>query len=272
MTKVNIYQIFYDDDTKAKLDPGFTPLDNTENLRPDWYEYLPIRECFLKQDLDDNDYFGVFSPKFFDKTGMSSADVHQALGTTNADVVSFSPWYAHICLHKNIFIQAESCHPGAMMICKEVFAKLGLTLNLENCVMSSEQAIFCNYFVAKVSLWRAWLQMAEKIYYLSEDRSSKIGTKLRQVTAYNNVTGAPMKIFILERLMSAILVANGLNADYKADLVTNKLGYDIINNNENLEVLGALDYCKKEYIKTCSNEFLQDFEMLRQEFMLIDCE
>lgn len=63
MPKVKIYQIYYNDATKGKLDLGYEPLDNTKNLRADWCEYIPIRRCFLSQEFEEDDYFGVFFTK-----------------------------------------------------------------------------------------------------------------------------------------------------------------------------------------------------------------
>lgn len=50
MTNLHIHQIFYSDDTRRTLDPGFIPLDNLANERPDWREYWPIRK-FLSFDI-----------------------------------------------------------------------------------------------------------------------------------------------------------------------------------------------------------------------------
>lgn len=149
MTNTHLYQIFYDDITKSKIDPGFHPLDNTENTRPDWYEYFPIKKCLSTIGVGDNEYVGIFSPKFFEKTGMSSYDVRKTLENSAADVISFSPWYAHLCLNRNIFIQADAFHPGAQDIFNEILPMLGISLDTDQCVMSSDQAILCNYFVAK---------------------------------------------------------------------------------------------------------------------------
>ncbi len=266
MNKVHIHQIFYNDETKSKLDPGFTPLDNTENLRPDWYEYFPIRECFLKQDLGENDYFGVFSPKFFDKTGMSSADVHQALETTNADVVSFSPWYAHIVLHENIFIQANKSHPGAVIVFREILPELGMKIDIENCVMSSEQSIFCNYFVAKKWVWFEWLKLAEKVYSIAESSVSSLGRKLRQETKYNNQSPVPMKVFVLERIIGSWLLSKSMSAYFAIDLKKCKLGYNINNDDLSIEVLSALDNLKKDFFKSGDLFFLDSYRDLRNEF------
>ena len=45
-SRVHAFQIFYNDATRAAVDPAFQPLDNSANERPDWYEYWPIRRFF----------------------------------------------------------------------------------------------------------------------------------------------------------------------------------------------------------------------------------
>lgn len=267
MPKVKIFQIYYNDMTKGKLDPGYKPLDNTKNLRADWCEYIPIRQCFLSQEFEEDDYFGVFSPKFYEKTGMSSNSVHQALKKTNADVVSFSPWYAHICLNRNLFIQSELNHPGSMSLFREIFPKLGIDINFINCVMSAKQAILCNYFVAKPKIWRKWLFMADNLFMLGEDANSLIGRKLRQVTTYNSEGGTPMKVFILERLIGAMLHHDNVHADFMTDLSSSILGYGLSNDADNLEILMMMDELKSNYIITGFAPYLKDYQDLRKEFI-----
>ena len=43
MSIIYAYQIYYSEQTRDALDPGFLPLDNLANPRPDWREYWPIR-------------------------------------------------------------------------------------------------------------------------------------------------------------------------------------------------------------------------------------
>lgn len=69
---LNIYQIFYDSETRNKILPGFIPLDNTSNLRPDWFEFLVILNFLNTNELKDDDWYGFLSPKFFEKTGINS--------------------------------------------------------------------------------------------------------------------------------------------------------------------------------------------------------
>jgi hypothetical protein len=55
---INVFQIFYDANTRKKLDPAFLPLDNSLAARPDWLEYWPIRTVLLNRSFADTDYVG----------------------------------------------------------------------------------------------------------------------------------------------------------------------------------------------------------------------
>ena len=70
-----IFQIYYNETTKNSNDKGFIQLDNSSNNRKDWSEYWPIRNYLLNNNLEDDIYYGFFSPKFYEKTGLSSENV-----------------------------------------------------------------------------------------------------------------------------------------------------------------------------------------------------
>lgn len=93
--KTNIHQIFYNEETKKSRDTGFLPLDNTQNKRPDWREYWPIRNYLLHESLDEDALYGFFSPKFKAKTGLTSDECYRFINSQppDIDVVSFSPFY-----------------------------------------------------------------------------------------------------------------------------------------------------------------------------------
>lgn len=270
MAQAHLFQIFYNEATRDQLDPGFTPLDNSANTRPDWFEYLPIRQCLLTQELAEDDYLGIFSPKFFEKTGMRSQAVRDVLAKTDAPVVSFSPWFGHLALHRNVFLQAEKNHPGANHVFDAVLPELGLSLDIRRCVMSTEQAIYCNYFVAKPSVWRQWYLLADRLFELAEDKTTELGRQLRQVTVYKGPQGSPMKIFVLERLISAWLSSQEQNALFATDVQTCLLGYGLKHDELTLEVLSTLDDLKKNYLQTGDMDCLRSFEELRQELVAVE--
>lgn len=89
MAEIFIHQIFYDEASRAKLLPGFLPLDNTRNERPDWFEF-PLILGFLRHNrLRDHAWYGLVSPKFHQKTGMDATRVIQKIQAEgrNADVL-----------------------------------------------------------------------------------------------------------------------------------------------------------------------------------------
>ncbi len=92
---VQIYQIYYSEATRRSNDPGFLPLDNMENPRPDWREYWPMRQFLGTTVLDENSYYGFFSPKFFEKTHLDANTVIHAIQSHRgeADVFLFSPFF-----------------------------------------------------------------------------------------------------------------------------------------------------------------------------------
>ena len=90
MPEPKLYQIYYSEQSRAQLDPGFLPLDNSANERPDWREYWPIRRFLLDNPLDPQTYYGFFSPKFREKTGLDAAAVQRFIEQQDgaADVIA----------------------------------------------------------------------------------------------------------------------------------------------------------------------------------------
>ena len=88
-----IHQIYYSKETQSKLDQGFIPLDNTENKRPDWREYWCIKSFFIKNKIVDENYYGFFSPKLFEKTGLTSTNIFNFINQNNdnIDIFLFNP-------------------------------------------------------------------------------------------------------------------------------------------------------------------------------------
>jgi hypothetical protein len=52
-----IYQIYYNIETQKKILPGFIPLDNTKNLRPDWFEFWVILNFLRKRTVAHDGIF-----------------------------------------------------------------------------------------------------------------------------------------------------------------------------------------------------------------------
>ncbi|WP_233865311.1 O-linked N-acetylglucosamine transferase family protein [Paraburkholderia adhaesiva] len=208
-TKNFIHQIYYSPETRAALDPGFIPLDNT-GQRPDWYEYWPIRRFLRENALDPNARYGFFSPKFQEKTQLTSAQVAEFLSSTpdDVDIVTFSPNFWQAAFFKNVFEQAESWHKGIRPALTGTISLLMPGTNAEdflnNLVMSSAQTVYCNYFVAKPRFWQRWLALCELIFNAAEvENNTELGRQLNTPVSYR--PEMPARIFVIERIVSLIL-------------------------------------------------------------------
>lgn len=209
MRNISIYQIFYNSETEKSLDQGFIPLDNLDNERADWREYWPIRKYLINNELDENNFYGFFSPKFKEKTGLTSGDclefIKGHLG--DVDVYSFSPYFDLGAWFLNSFLQASFQHSNARTVMEESIRIINSSLSIDRIIMHSGNNIFCNFFVAKPRFWREWLAICELIYREAEERVTPVGVGLNSA-ANRHHNGAPIKTFVIERIASLILASN----------------------------------------------------------------
>ena len=200
-----IYQIFYDDKTRAKLDPGFLPMDNSRNVRPDWREYYPMRAFLLAQPLDESRHYGFFSPKFRLKTDLVAAQVHRFVDEQRAaDVILFSPFGDLQALFPNVFVQGEYFHPGLIDTAEAFFGEAGFDVDLRALVTDLRRSVFCNFIVARPAFWREWLRVNEQLFRYCEGRGPlrKLLTARARYLAGEEVQ---FKIFIQERVADLLL-------------------------------------------------------------------
>ncbi|BEV17739.1 hypothetical protein HBDW_45270 [Herbaspirillum sp. DW155] len=206
MTKANIYQIHYDEQTHRMLDPGFLPLDNSENPRPDWREYWPMRTFLLNNVINSDELYGFLSPAFRYKTNLSAEQVHAFINThPGHDVYSISPLRQDSLCYLNVFEHGNRYHPGLIDITNEFLAALDIKVDFTRLAMDLRSTIFCNYFVAKPSFWAQWFALTEQLFAWAEDRNSSLGRKIDALTDYRQKSPLNMKVFIVERLASLIL-------------------------------------------------------------------
>jgi hypothetical protein len=204
--RVEIRQIYYSEETRQQLDPGFLPLDNC-GQRPDWREYWPIRGFLQQHTLDENTLYGFFSPKFGKKTTLDSAAVHQFIATVprDVDVIGFSPFFDQGAVHLNVFEQAATNHANSWPVFEQAIAFVAPGIDPHNAVMDSRHSIFCNYFVATPAFWRRWLAVNEVLFAVAEAGSSALAHLLNTPISYASGF-VPAKVFVQERIVSLLLL------------------------------------------------------------------
>jgi hypothetical protein len=210
MHAVHTYQILNHYTSRQDLDPGFDVLDNSSNERPDWYEYWPIRKFLQNESLDENAFYGFLSPKFKLKTNLSAADVVEFIrGSGEAtDVVLFSPSIHNSAFYLNVFEHGNAEHPGLMRVAQDFFSRLNHSEPLTSLVSDSRNTVHSNYFIAKPRFWRAWLSITEQLFAIAESAQDPLGMQLRTPTQYRGRREVQMKIFLMERIATWILVTD----------------------------------------------------------------
>ena len=210
MPAVHTYQILNHYTSRQELDPGFDVLDNSSNERPDWYEYWPIRKFLQNEPLDENAFYGFLSPKFKLKTNLSAGDVVNFIAGSDAatDVVLFSPSIHNSAFYLNVFEHGNAEHPGLIEVAQDFFTRLNHPQPLKSLVSDSRNTVHSNYFIAKPRFWRAWLAITEQLFAIAETAQDPLGIQLRAPTQYRGRREVQMKIFLMERIATWILVTD----------------------------------------------------------------
>ncbi len=208
MHPVHIYQILNHYTSRAELDPGFEVLDNSSNERPDWFEYWPMRKYLLGEAMDEEGLYGFLSPRFRFKTNLTAAAARAFIDRTagSTDVYLFSPSIHNSAYFLNVFEHGDSEHPGLAAVAARFFERIDPTVVLGDLVSDSRNTVHSNYFIAKPRFWRAWLAINERLFAIAESPDDPLGEQLRMPTTYRGRENVQMKIFIMERVATWILV------------------------------------------------------------------
>ncbi len=262
--EIFIYQIYYDDATKNLLDPGFIPLDNRHNIRPDWYEYWPIRSALLRGGFPKNSLIGFFSPKFKQKTGLTSNDVLRFLGPCEADLYNFSPYFDQSAFFYNVIDQAVANHGPVNEVFHAAIDLMRLNQPESVFVHDSRTVIFSNFFVAKYAVWEKWLTACERLFYEAEFGGSDLSRLL--IRSVRHATyDAQLKVFIIERVISFLLDLNRqLKVARFPPLDLPMSGSRISKFPEDLLILDAL---KIAFLESRQRDYLGAYDRYRQDLI-----
>jgi hypothetical protein len=261
---VHLFRIAYSPETLAAIEPGYAVLDNLANLRPDWYEYWPIRQHLAANVLDENAFYGFFSPKFTHKTLLSHAEVVQFVqaAAPRADVVLFSPQPDMAAFFLNVFEQAELFDPGLNAAFEGFLAHIGRPVSLGPLVMDSRQIVYSNYFVARPPFWRAWSAMADAFFDVCEGPPSPLQQALTMPTSYPGA--AQRKVFLSERIAPLLLTLEPRWRSVAADPYTMSWSTSRFRDYSHEAVIS--DALKIAFRDQGFPEFLQAFGKVREHF------
>lgn len=258
---MKIFQIFYNEATRLELDPAFIPLDNCNSERPDWYEYWPIRQFLRTCQLEDNEYIGFFSPRFKEKTSLTGQEVFARMEFPTHDVVNFSPLLDQSSMFTNSFLQANVGHPGCLKMTQSYLDTVGIDIQLSRLIQDQTRIVFSNYFVAKYSFWKKWDALTTQFFEFCEQEDNALADALNANTVHRGQFSYPMKIFVMERMISLLLEIEDTNTQIAIDHAkVARYGVGPIFNSFLL-----LDALKGQYVKTKSQYYLGLYMGIRAE-------
>ena len=263
-----IHQIFYNEESRAKLDPAFVPLDNSANLRPDWYEFWVILNYLRTHELRDDCYYGFLSPNFCFKFSRGGESIVQFARQHRArsEVLLFSPGWDQTCYFVNQFEQSEYWHPGTMQASRAFFDTVDV--NIEEIVSHTVNSTYSNYIVAKPRYWHAWRKTAEQFWEYCEFRKEKPGDAI--VPYGRNGERAYLKAFIQERIASVILYKNKFATSTMEHGRGNYIDDNVFPARPGLKRnFEAMDLLKQYYVATRDPEFMSVFLKMRQRIRIL---
>jgi hypothetical protein len=266
--QVHLHLIAYSEATRTAVVPPWQLLDNGDNPRPDWYEYWPIRQRLRAGALDEQAFYGFFSPKFSSKTGLSHAQVQAFVQqhSAQADVLLFSPQPDMGAFFLNVFEQGETFDPGLIDAYSAFLQHIGRPAPLRQMVMDSRQVVFSNYFVARPAFWRAWLDLNEALFAVCEGPAKPLQQALCAPTNYPGPGGSPAqrKVFLQERAASLLLATQPQWRSVAHDPFG--MGWSMSRLREHPHDAFASDALKRAFRDTGWPHYMQAFAALRQRF------
>ncbi|NDH69446.1 MAG: hypothetical protein EBY22_16430, partial [Gammaproteobacteria bacterium] len=231
--------------------------DNTENLRPDWFEFWIIRKTLAQLHMDEDVFYGFLSPNFSLKTGYAPADVLNTVQSVaqGVDVILLSSKAEDLARYTNPFVQGEVYHPGLLAVCERFFKLIGEDVDLKTLITSLDNSVNSNYIIAKPSFWRKWSKVADQLFNFAENPESELFHALNATTSYKDEFKIQMKVFVQERIATILLAKSDYNIFVPSYFKKLKM-YD----NETRAYFVYLNNLKNAYRKTGDLRFLSEYQ------------
>lgn len=232
---VSVYQIEYSNDVVGEFDPAFIRYDCRGNPEPEKREIAHMLR-FYDEGVwrsEGAEHFGLVSPKFSGKVGISGKDfVDWVSVNPGYDVYFVNPFPQLSYQYFNVWTQGESWHPGLSDLANALFVAAGFPFRVENLPRNTARSLlYSNYWVANEKFWRSYMVFVRKLVAAVDDLDVSNRKKLFELAPhYASATYFP---FVFERLFSTFLVLYGDIADiacfpyhYRCDEIIDRCGND----------------------------------------------
>ncbi len=206
--KINVFQIT-SDSSKAMPDfPKYNVSLNPENVKRETAHFRRYLEENPPNLMEDGEYFGLLSPRFTEKTGLSQSRLINVIESNpNFDVYLINPYPYLFALNFNSWTQGEVWHPGLILKARRIQEGKENFLDLKvDTRFGKEESVYCNYFVGNSNFWIRYVSFLNDVD-LRINEIEKKDKVFSQSTAPHE-SHAFWYAFIMERIISPFLIVN----------------------------------------------------------------
>lgn len=207
------FMIYYNQETQNSIPPNFTPLDNRTPDRNELFEVEPILRFITESTIEDNSFYGFFSPRIFEKTGLSPKDLTliEEADFSNCDIISISPHHVSGRWFKNPIHQGK-WHGGFRwrfdyLVSETQISTYELQDEFIHGTPKQEYFLYSHYFWAKGSFWKRWAEIISKI--LEKEKTDTIFRAIiNDRCLYKEHKHYTYIIFLIERIAGFLAFTN----------------------------------------------------------------
>jgi hypothetical protein len=209
---MKVFQIYFKPELVQHCDPLFTPMDNTDNPRPElreWDKWNREHDAIMEQDLD---LWGYVSWKFKEKTNLTGKDVFDYVNSNPGyDVYLFNPCIANEALFANSWEQGDIHHANISDIGNMYLKKLGYAdYDVKNVLLDRTRTVFANYIIGNKNFWTKFMEFSRRIFTEAEtDPEFKHLVFGAGLSNYAHDASLPNFTFLIERLIPTFLDIEG---------------------------------------------------------------
>jgi len=227
--KYELYQIFFNEESKKKLSPLLNPYNNSKDKSFFFFENGVILDIYKKLDKIDADYVGTCSWKLESKCGLKTVELIERIEATNNnyDVIMF-PHQKHI--HENVVERNRIFYSPIYQLMSLFDEKNILPFKM---LKDKWSCSYCNFWIATKKQYKIYCEKTLIPAMEAFKKDKDIIEFVKNNPFFHNNTKYPIVPFLLEILM-------GFHVNYY------KISHKLINNKGEKELMP--DECLCEVI------------------------
>jgi hypothetical protein len=188
----------------------FSPLIRDNNSRSQWREFKILVDIYRDGRYLENDFVGVFSPKFNLKCKITASQFIEFVhDNPNRDVYFINPFPQIPYWSYNVWMQGEFAHRGLCHVAQKLLDVCGINVRINDIPRHGPDILlYSNFWVGSSKFWKSYVGkwLVPIADFLEANPDHAISLAVMQQTTHTNP--APFLPFIIERLFSTFLSVN----------------------------------------------------------------